>query len=214
MPILHRAEQLALDLPPINGPVQPTGRDRLQSADAIFFAIHPPAEIGDGISQLTGELRDRHGLVGRPLNPACLHLSLVFTGFDECVPPEALAAIKDAASTIAMQSFRIRLDRAVSFRHQEKRPLVLCGDDGVTGVIWLRDALLWALARVRVPCFQTRFPRPGSQFTPHLTLLYDEGAIAGELVEPMDWLVRDFVLVRSLHGHGQHEVLARWKLRR
>jgi 2'-5' RNA ligase len=44
-------------------------------------------------------------------------------------------------------------------------------------------------------------------------MLYDGRLVAGQPVEPIRWVVREFVLVHSLLGQTRHEVLGRWALR-
>jgi 2'-5' RNA ligase len=52
-----------------------------------------------------------------------------------------------------------------------------------------------------------------SQYEPHMTLLWDEVAVAERAIEPVRWTVSDFVLIHSLHGRSQHVELGRWPLR-
>jgi 2'-5' RNA ligase len=48
-----------------------------------------------------------------------------------------------------------------------------------------------------------------SNFTPHVTLLYDARGVEEYPIAPLAWTVTEFVLIRSLGGH---ECLARWPL--
>ena len=93
-------------------------------------------------------------------------------------------------------------------RNRGNRPLVLRGDDGVSGLIALRDRLV--AATVDIP---GSIPAARREFTPHLTLLYDERDIREEPVEEISWMVTEFVLIRSLFGQGRHVVLGRRPLR-
>jgi 2'-5' RNA ligase len=85
---------------------------------------------------------------------------------------------------------------------------VLRSDDGVSGLIALRDRLI--AATIDIP---GSIPAARREFNPHLTLLYDERDIREEPVEEISWLVTEFALVRSLFGQGRHIVLGRWPLR-
>jgi 2'-5' RNA ligase len=49
--------------------------------------------------------------------------------------------------------------------------------------------------------------------TLHVTLLYDKRVVDEQPIEPISWTVREFVLVRSLHGQTRHTDVARWQLR-
>jgi 2'-5' RNA ligase len=51
-------------------------------------------------------------------------------------------------------------------------------------------------------------------FNPHLTFLYGDQAIPEITIAPVSWIVRELVLVRSLHGQGRHLVLGRFPLRK
>jgi len=55
--------------------------------------------------------------------------------------------------------------------------------------------------------------RTRPQFTPHVTLLYDERGIAEQPIEPINWIVNEFVLVHSLLGRGRYIPLEKWLLR-
>ena len=56
--------------------------------------------------------------------------------------------------------------------------------------------------------------RVSAQYTPHLTLLFDERRVVERGVEPIGWTVRELVLVRSLHGQARHVALGRWPLKK
>jgi RNA 2',3'-cyclic 3'-phosphodiesterase len=199
-----RAQPLSAFAPPRAAPPLHGG---VGVNDSVFFAILPPVNTSPRIARLGRDLREKHGLTGEPVRPRCFHISLLFVGFYGRLSREMLLAFITAASTVAMPPFRIALDTVTSFRHPQQRPLVLGGDDGVTGLIWLRDKLV--AATLDIPGFlpNTR------NFTPHLTLLRDPRKIDDEPIEPIIWTASEFVLIRSIHGEGRHVVLARWKLR-
>jgi 2'-5' RNA ligase len=176
--------------------------------DRLFFAVRPPPTTASSISRLGWHLRDKHRLTGKPLRPGCFHVSLLFAGHEGQMPPGTLGALIKAAGTVTVRQFRASFDWVASFRQPPRRPLVLRGDDGVSGLIWLRDRLV--AATMDIP---GSVPTARHNFTPHLTLLYDEAEIREEPVEEIAWPVTEFVLVRSLFGQGRHIVLGRWPLR-
>ena len=51
------------------------------------------------------------------------------------------------------------------------------------------------------------------QYTPHVTLFYDDRCVAEQVVETIVWTAHEFVLVHSLIGQNRHVPLARWPLR-
>ena len=187
---------------------QPGAPDRTVPADRIFFAVQPPPSTVPSISRLAWYLHDKHRLNGEPLRPGCFHISLLFAGYHGQMPRETLQALIAAAGKVAMRRFRVSLDWVESLRHSNRRPLVLRGDDGVAGLIWLRDKLI--AATMDVP---GSIPAARSDFTPHLALLYDNAKIREEPVEEISWPVNEFVLIRSRFGQRRQVVLRRWPLR-
>ena len=99
-----------------------------------------------------------------------------------------------------MPSFRVAFDRAESFKNGA---LVLRGADGVIGLDVLHQRLSDALDGQ---------PQPARRFTPHLTLLRDRYRVSERPIEPIEWTVREIVLVHSLLGRTEHRHLARWTL--
>ena len=174
--------------------------------DKVFFGIQPPANTATSIARLTRDVREKHGLVGKPVLPRCLHISLLFVGYFGRLSQDMLSAFGEAAATIRMPPFRIALDRVLSFRHPQQRPLVLSGDEGVTGLVWLRDKLVAATTHIRGTV-------GARNFTPHLTLLRDGQEVREEPVAAISWTATEFILIRSVYGEGRHIPLARWTLR-
>jgi 2'-5' RNA ligase len=175
-------------------------------AESVFFAIFPDAEAAGLIAHLAQRLHDKHGLKGRPLAAKRFHISLHYVA--DHVPKEIVTAAHEPASRIAMPPFRIELDHAKSFRGDGRnRPLVLCGGDGVAGLIRFQE-------RLGVAMEETGLGRwSGPNWLPHLTLLYDDYGIAEEAIEPVSWTAHEFVLVHSLVGRNRYIPLARWPLR-
>lgn len=103
-----------------------------------------------------------------------------------------------------MPPFRIALDHAKSLGNGRNRPLVLCGGDGVAGLIRFREMLGSAMQEAGLG----RWSR--TDWLPHLTLLYDQRAIGEEAIDPISWAVREFVLVHSEPGLGRYVRLVRW----
>jgi 2'-5' RNA ligase len=176
--------------------------------DQIFFAIRPDEEPAARIAEIVRRLCREHGLSGKPLPPERLHVTLRGLGGYDGTSQEVVSAAKDAAAAIAMPPFNVAFNSVMSFGGGlRKRPLVLCGDDGVAGLLELQRALGVAMTKVGLGRFAS------SQYTPHMTLLYDERSVAKQAIETFVWPVREFVLVHSLVGQARHEVLARWPLR-
>ncbi|GJH15068.1 RNA 2',3'-cyclic phosphodiesterase [Caballeronia novacaledonica] len=174
--------------------------------DSLFFALYPDAPAATRITELAARLRIDHKLKATPIPFDRLHVTLHYLGAFPGIPADVLKQAHIAASQIASLPIELTLDRIESFSSRRaKRPLVLSGD--ITAPLdALEQTLGAALATAGIAV--KRHPR----FTPHVTLLYDEHRIARQPVEPIAWTAREFVLVRSLLGRSQYEVLARWPL--
>jgi 2'-5' RNA ligase len=116
------------------------------------------------------------------------------------------AAINEAARATAatMPAFIATFDSVMSFRGPD-RPLVLLPSQDATSLTALYRALGHALARAGLG------RRLRVAFTPHVTLLYGERGIEGHAIDPIAWLVEDFVLIHSVRGRG-HRLLGQWAL--
>jgi len=168
--------------------------------DRLFLAVLPDAETATRIAETARHLRISHGLAGKPLRPEHFHvtLRLVDQGFG--FSPDTVASVKEHIARAVMPSFRVGFDRAESFKNGA---LVLRGNDGVIGLEILQQRLSDALDG-----------RPGKahRFTPHVTLLRDDYRVPEQRIEPIEWTVREVVLVHSLIGRTTHRHIARWSL--
>lgn len=181
-----------------------------QPSDRLFFAVQPDVEAMVELERLVHTLCDQYDLKGRPLGRDRYHVTLHHIGDFAGLPQGVVEAARAAAASLtAGPPFELSFDRVASFsRRARNKPLVLLGDEG--GVLALRAfqrALGLALMRRGLG------GAVESRYTPHLTLLYDHRQIAEQKVEPVTWVAREFVLVRSLIGQSRHEVLARLPLR-
>lgn len=107
-----------------------------------------------------------------------------------------------------MGAIRGAVDQVESFQGKPGRhPLVLrsSGDAGDnSALIAFHRSLGMELAK--------RALKPKKQLGFHVTMLRGEQMEGAERVDPVCWVVREFVLVRSLVGLTVHEHLARWTL--
>lgn len=177
------------------------------AGDIAFFAAYPQAEDAMRLSRLADELRREHGLSGRPIDSARLHVTLHVLGMAQGSPPEHLAAAMERnLPAVPMAPFEASFDHALSFAGSPgNRAFVLLEGDGVKPLALLQRTLAAAMRRTG--------RAQGALTTPHMTLLYDARDVAKRAIEPVRWTVREVVLVRSLRGRGQHVPLARIPLR-
>jgi len=180
-----------------------------EPTDRLFFAIFPDADAAARIAQLAWRLRGEHGLKGEPLKTKRFHVTLHHLGDFAGLPQEVVTRASEAAAAVAMPPFEITFNRAMSFfGRPDERPFVLRGADGVAALKFFQLALGSAMEKTGLKVGKAK-----SNYTPHVTLLYDDLLVAEQAVETVGWTAHEFVLVHSLLGQGVHVPLARWTLR-
>jgi 2'-5' RNA ligase len=175
--------------------------------EKLFLAVMPDLTTAQHVAQLTQQLRETHNLTGDAVIAEKLHVTIHFIGYFSELPTALIKSISHEAALVKASPFTARFDHAGSFANQDKRqPLVLRGGDGVAGFIGLNQAL-------------ARTVRAGSaklssakSFTPHMTVFYGSH-LANVAIEPIEWLVTEFVLLRSHTLMGKpYDVVGRWAL--
>lgn len=176
-------------------------------ADRFFFAIFPDASAAERIAHEASRLRAENGLRGKPLEPERFHISLHHLG-DHCdVRRDVIAAARDAAANLRFAPFELAFERAESFiGRRNNMPLVLGGTERVGNVRTLQRSLGDEMRLAGLGRWVE------GSFTPHLTLLYDDRAVAAQAIEPITWMCREIVLVHSVMGKHRNIVLGRWPL--
>ena len=176
--------------------------------DGLFLAIFPDQLAAASIANLAQHLRAKHGIHRRPLASHRFHATLHHFGDYHGLRTDFVEMASEAAAKIFAPPFQVTFNRVMSFRRNLfDRPLVLRGDSHLTALKKFQRDLGGALIKVGLG------RKIRKQFTPHVTLLYDQQTIAEHAVEPVAWSVNEFVLVHSLLGRTQHIVLGRWPLR-
>ncbi len=175
--------------------------------DRLFFAIFPDAPAAARIAELALRFREDEGLHGKPLHTERFHVTLFHVGDYAGLPADVLAAARAAGASVASGPFELCFDRVASFSSTPRnRPLVLRGGEGLAAVSAFQNLLGMALKKTILG----RWVK--AAYTPHVTLLYDDRAVSEQMVEPVCWTAREFVLVHSLIGQTVHRPLARWPL--
>ena len=111
-----------------------------------------------------------------------------------------------AIDELKAEPFDVSFDRTMSFRGGPgSRPFVLAGGDGLVPLKLFRRCLAAAFVQ------RDGLKHLGRRdFTPHVTLLFDDRVVDEQPIGPIGWTARDLVLIHSMKGH-QH--LANWPLR-
>jgi 2'-5' RNA ligase len=122
------------------------------------------------------------------------------------LPKDLVVLARLAAARVVMRPFDVEFNMAGSFpRKTTRRPFVLQGDENLVSLYMLRDKLVDAL-------YDIGSIRLNTEYTPHVTLLYDHPQIGKHAIEPVRWRVHEFILVHSLLGQTRHVPLGRWPL--
>jgi 2'-5' RNA ligase len=172
------------------------------SSARLFLAAVPDAATAERIHRLAGVLKRAHKFDGKLIAPHRLHISLFFLGD---MSERFVRAASAAAVQVRTEPFEVSFDRTASFRGTSgNRPFVLIGESGLRRLESFRRMLGAALTRSGLRRLAN------TNFTPHITLLYDARSADEYPIQPIFWTVTEFVLIRSMKGH---EYLGRWPLR-
>lgn len=188
-------------------PSPPTPTRTKRPSDNVYFAVLPDKDVARRMREIGEELWHRHGLPGRVQPAHLLHVSLAHVGRFAGVPQGVVAAARMAGSAVRCAPFEVCFDRAASFDNPRGSPVVLRCGRGEGEFAELRRAIAGAMHGVGLPA------NPSIGITPHVTLVYN-GLSIPEIVlsKPIEWTVRELVLVHSLVGQGRHIHLGRWPL--
>jgi len=174
----------------------------VQQLDSLFFSIFPDQAAAVRIANTAEHFRRAYGLKGAPLLTERFHVTVQGLGNYDGLPRSIVAKAIEAGAAVTSMPFEVEFDRVTSFVGSDA--LVLRGGGGVDGIVMFHHALGVAMRKSGISA--------GSQFTPHITLLYDGRRVEEQFIEPIRWTVRDFVLVHSLRGRTMHIQLERWHL--
>jgi 2'-5' RNA ligase len=175
----------------------------------LFFALCPSPADAARIHGFGLRLRRAAGLVQAVTSADRLHISLHGFGEHHALPKRLVDAACEAGGTLAFPRFIVTFDCAGSFRggRAGRWPFVLRSIHDIDALTLFHRAL--AAAMTRAGLRHSVVP----QFTPHITLLHDDRFVRPRNIDPVRFVVREFVLVDSLTGQGRHVHIARWPLR-
>jgi len=164
----------------------------------LFFAVVPSEEERARIGDLIASLR----IGGVPMRLDRLHITTLSLVLDDGLPDGLAQEAAEIAASIRMPSFRVIFDRLVG----GNRSALLLPSEPLVALRMFRERLGFALMRAGIA-----FRQGG--FSPHVTLLYGGQPMPEQEIEPISWLVEDFVLIDSLIGETRHVEVGRWQLR-
>jgi 2'-5' RNA ligase len=187
-----------------------SGFEHRPARDNLFFGLVWQEQAALEINKAAADLRRLLGLLGRPIEPERLHVSLQPVGRYDGLPNFVVERARQAGGMVSASicPFALVFDRIMSFdNRREKRPVVLRPGYDLVRLFALHDILGQAMKRARIGRHAV------SHFTPHMTLLYDNRTVRERPIEPIRMNVLDLVLVHSLVGQSRYIELARWPLR-
>ncbi|HSN19515.1 MAG TPA: RNA 2',3'-cyclic phosphodiesterase [Usitatibacter sp.] len=166
----------------------------------LFFAVWPGESSARALARLAADVA--LDAQGKPVPPEKIHLTLAFLGE---VAPERAAAAREAASAVAFRPFAFALDQVGSFR--VARVAWAGSREAPVALAELQAALA---ARLRAE----RFAIEDRPFAPHATLARrTRRPLRAASIEPIEWRVEAFTLVRSESGTGRYEVVEEFPAR-
>jgi 2'-5' RNA ligase len=179
--------------------VEPAGSSVAPKALRLFFALWPDTATRARLAEWAHAIHRASG--GRAMRPENVHLTLAFLGSTDAA---LLPVIASAAGRATPRTFTLRIDDPGYWRHNQ------IAWAGVRESPPELDALVLELRAALVDAKIAVDPKP---FAAHITLVRKaRPGFRLPRLEPIEWPVRDFVLVRSVTGpdSSTYEVAERW----
>ena len=190
-------------------PIPPHGRLPSRGMH-FFFALLPDEQARAEMARAGERFRKSHRLIGTPVDPDDLHLTLCEMGKPEWLQLPLDDVLMAAAGQVRVTGFPMALDSAMrlSAARDNQYPFVLGADNpSAAAALVLRRAIAQAQQQLGLHVAGI------SSYLPHVTLLRGSNIDAvQESMAPIGWMAREFVLIRSFFGQSRHEVIGRWPL--
>lgn len=154
------------------------------SAARLFFAIWPDQAVREQIIAATKSAVDAAG--GRPIPPENYHITLAFLG---SVSAPYLAAVRRAGRVLGFPTFTLTLARTGYWPRSRIAWL---------GPLACPEPLRALVAGLWEPLAAVGLSAANPDYKPHLSLARKvPGGLESRLLQPIEWPVTEFVLVRS-----------------
>jgi len=180
------------------------GAPAANTARRLFFALWPDEAVRRAIGNLVVNLPIPRG--GRAIRPERFHVTVVFLGEFAPLSDSMLAAVQAAGDSVRALCFDLALDHVDSFARSRVGwlgPRIVPAE-----LMALHDALDGALRSAGVPLTSS------TSFVPHITIQRNvRTAVPAMELPPIQWKVRDFVLVTSVPGSPEpYRIIRKWPL--
>jgi RNA 2',3'-cyclic 3'-phosphodiesterase len=185
------------------------GPKRSTRSERLFYGLLPDDETAIRLDQFAHGFLGLNRLEGTPLRTERLHVSLHHIGDYKRLQSKVVYAAKQVGKAVSMRPFEVTFRSIKTFGgasqaagHSPRRPLVLLGE----------SEGLFELYRVVGDAMEKNGLRATEYFTPHITLSYGPEVIPLQEIEPIRFIVTEFVLIHSLRGLTRYEMIERWPL--
>lgn len=170
----------------------------------LYFAVVPEPEVCERIVELAEAMRGEHGLQAVLTGEEVPLIIIQQVGDFPGVDARLLGRVMQAARKVQRPAFEVCFDYVGSLPGDGRYPFALQCGQGADLLIDLQADILRCMQPVlgRV--------RPGP--LPHIPLLTDSRQVAEQPVQPLRWLVREFVLLRQFLGQDREELEGIWSL--
>lgn len=182
----------------------PLGLDDDIPLERLYIAVVPEPETGERILELAEALRAEHGLQAVLTGEEVPLILVQSLGDFPGVTPRQLGRLRQAARKVQRPAFEVCFDTAGSLAGEGRHPYALHCSQGADLLVELQEDILRALqpvlGRLRrgpVPC---------------IPLFTDSRFVGEQPVQPLRWLVREFVLLREFLGQDRIELEGIWPL--
>lgn len=181
---------------------------RPKKPERLFLGFFAEKHAQLAIRRIGEQAKNESSLSGKLLADDRFHTSLCHLSDRRRVRSKDEYAADLAAKTVRIPSFEITYSRMGSFLgaprkgQPPKHPLVLFADDGPVNELYATLGAELRKFRFRVP----------ESFRPHLTLSYNRQFLPMRAVDPVTFVVREFVLVHSELWLTEYHVLKTWHL--
>ena len=171
----------------------------------LLLAIVPERDVGLQAAEIGRTVSQRHRLSTGFRSHDRMHVSLNAVGKYADFPEDIVFAVSAAMATVKAAPFEVTFDRVM---HVASANAVVLGNavrsEEIMDLHVQLAKEMWAVGLT----FSYN-PR----FMPHMTLLVDAAPVAEHrLVEPVSWIAREFVLIRSVTGKSGYDYIDRWPL--
>ena len=170
----------------------------------LFVGFMPDGALRSRLATIADAIAPRLGEDCRRVRPSRYHVTLHFLGACPALPEAEIDAARSALDRVEAPSFRLTLDRAMSFPASHRRPCVLGCSETPPAL-----HLCWQATR---RAFEAGGfgPSLSRDFVPHLTVCYSaQGLPEPMAVPPVNIEARELQLMLSVPGEVDYRVLAR-----